>query len=71
MIREEYSSAKAKVHDDSNIIFRNKSNSLIDQIVTMDHYDLRSIFFNNHSSGIYRRRLLLDFRKNHDKYLQE
>ena len=40
-----------------------KRNALIDQILTMDYYALKRIFSNNHSSGIYRRRLLDGFEK--------
>ena len=50
---------------------RNKGNILIDQIEPVGNYAIRIIFSDNYSSGIYSWRLLHDFGKNHDKYLQE
>ena len=64
-------SADVQGHGGPKIIVRNKGNVLIDQIESVGNYAIRIIFSDNHSSGIYSWRLLYDFGKNHDKYLQE
>ena len=71
LLRVESPSADVQGHGGPKIIVRNKGNVLIDQIEPVGNYAIRIIFSDNHSSGIYSWRLLHDFGKNHDKYLQE
>ena len=71
LLRVESPSAQVQGHGGPKIIVRNKGNVLIDQIEPVGNYAIRIIFSDNHSSGIYSWRLLHDFGKNHDKYLQE
>ena len=70
LLRVESPSADIQGHGGPKIIVRNKGNVLIDQIEPVGNYAIRIIFSDNHSSGIYSWRLLHDFGKNHDKYLQ-
>ena len=71
LLRVECPSADVQGHGGPKIIVRNKGNVLIDQIEPVGNYAIRIIFSDNHSSGIYSWRLLHDFGKNHDNYLQE
>ena len=71
LLRVESPSAEVQGHGGPKILVRNKGNVLIDQIEPVGNYAIRIIFSDNHSSGIYSWRLLHDFGKNHDKYLQE
>ena len=71
LLRVESPSADVQVHGGPKIIVRNKGNVLIDQIEPVGNYAIRIIFSDNYSSGIYSWRLLHDFGKNQDKYLQE
>ena len=71
LLRVESPSAEVQGHGGPKIIVRNKGNVLIDQIEPIGNYAIRIIFSDNHSSGIYSWRLLHEFGKNHDKYLQE
>ena len=71
LLRVESPSADVQGHAGPKIIVRNKGNVLIDQIEPVGNYAIRIIFSDNHSSGIYSWRLLYDFGKNQDKYLQE
>ena len=71
LLRVESPSADVQGHGGPKIIVRNKGNVLIDQIEPVGNYAIRIIFSDNHSSGIYSWRLLHDFGKNQDKYLQE
>ena len=71
LLRVESPSADVQGHGGPKIIVRNKNNVLIDQIEPVGNYDIRIIFSDNHSSGIYSWGLLQEFGKNHDKYLQE
>ena len=71
LLRVESPSAEVQGHGGPKIIVRNKGNVLIDQIEPVGNYAIRIIFSDNHSSGIYSWRLLHDFGRNHDKYLQE
>ena len=71
LLRVESPSAEVQGHGGPKIIVRNKDKVLIDQIEPVGNYAIRIIFSDNHSSGIYSWRLLHDFGKNHDKYLQE
>ena len=71
LLRVESPSADVQGHGGPKIIVRNKDNVLIDKIEPVGNYAIRIIFSDNHSSGIYSWRLLHDFGKNQDKYLQE
>lgn len=71
LLRVESPSADVQGHGGPKIKVRNKGNVLIDQIEPVGNYAIRIIFSDNHSSGIYSWKLLHDFGKNHDKYLQE
>ena len=70
-MRVESPSADVQGHGGPKIIVRNKDNVLIDQIEPVGNYAIRIIFSDNHSSGIYSWRLLHDYGKNQEKYLQE
>ena len=71
LLRVESPSADVQGHGGPKIIVRNKDNVLIDQIEPVGNYAIRIIFSDNHSSGIYSWRLLHDYGKNQEKYLQE
>ena len=71
LLRVESPSADVQGHGGPKIIVKNKGNVLIDQIEPVGNYAIRIIFSDNHSSGIYSWRILHDFGRNHDKYLQE
>ena len=71
LLRVESPSADVQGHGGPKIIVRNKNNVLIDQIEPVGNYAIRIIFSDDRSSGIYSWKLLHDFGKNQDKYLQE
>ena len=71
LLRVESPYADVQGHRGPKIIVRNKGNVLIDQIEPVANYAIRIISSDNHLSGIYSWRLLHNYGRNQEKYLQE